>query len=304
MVLTTFSELRAQSDPEEYKRQLDAATEVYNSGDLSLALIAYLEVRSRFSGPEVDYSLARTYHRLHQCVSARTFYAYVMNSYDLPEKNPLYQRAANYFDELYSCDQWGQVELECSTQDGVLSVNGEKLGACMKSVYQLPAGMYKFSLEKAGLPAVEQSVDVSDGSMAKVKLELPSHEVVERIVEVPAPVLVEQSSTNWLVWGLIGGGGLLLASSAYFNAAGYSAMVDVQKAADRGDLSARKSAEDDVSTQQVLTGVTFGVGLAVLATGVTFAILDAVSEPEVETDTGVSLMLSSEGAGLLWRTGF
>lgn len=293
----------AQPDPEEYSKRLSEGLTQAKAGNVSDALLTYLEVRSKFSGPEVDYSLGRMYHKLHQCVDARTFYAFVMNSYDLDEGDDLYSRSAGYFDELYSCDTWGVVELKCGSPDAMLLIDGEKVGRCLKTSYQMPAGEHTFRLERDGEEPVSATVQVSEGSFEKVSLALPE-KVVEKIVEsAPPPVVVSSSGPNWLAWGLIGGGGAVLAASAFFNAAGYQAMQDVQKAADAGDFSARKAAEDDVGTHKVLTGITFGVGLAALATGVTLVMIDAFSEPD-EAATGVGFVVGNEGAAVVLQGRF
>ena len=88
--LPPLSASAQQLNQEDYKLGLDKATAVYKSGDLVGALLGYLEVRGKFSGPEVDYSIARMYQKLHQCPDALVFYMFVMNGYDLPDDDPLF----------------------------------------------------------------------------------------------------------------------------------------------------------------------------------------------------------------------
>ncbi len=295
--------VQGQQDPAEYKRQLDAAAEIIKAGDLPASLLAYLEIRSKFSGPEVDYSLGRVYQRLHQCDEAKLFYLFVMNSYNLDEGSQLFTRSANYFNDLFDCDGWSQVEVRCSPADATLFIDGESVGPCFSRPYRLPGGEHVFRLEAKGEAPVEKRLSVKDGERKKVELVIETAKVEERIVEVPVEVAVGGGSTSWLGWGLISGGAAVLVASGYFSAMGYSALGDVQRAADRGDVQGRKSAEDEVSTAKILTGVSLGVGAACVATGLVFVLLDAFGSGESDSG-GVALGVQPEGASLLWRTTF
>ena len=273
----------AQDAEDEYKNRIEAATAIYKSGDLRSALIAYLEVRSRFSGPELDYSLARTYHRLYQCGDALQFYGGVMSDYGLAEDNPLFTKAAGYYTELINCEQWGSVQIDCSDAGATLYINDEMTGACMNRSYTMPEGTYRFRLEATGTEPVEESLRVENGARETLSLALEA-KVVEKIVEVPVEVPTDGGgSINWGAWSLVGGGAVMLTAAAYFNAAGYDSMVDVQRAADAGDNAARRSAEDDVALNQVLTGVFFGVGLAAVAGGATWLIIDSLDDGSDES---------------------
>ncbi len=277
-----------QLNQEDYKVGLDKATAVYKSGDLVGALLGYLEVRGKFSGPEVDYSIARMYQKLHQCQDALVFYTFVMNGYDLPDDDPLFNKAATYYNELISCDTWGSVTLTCSSGT-TLYINDDPVGGCLSRAYRMREGSHTFRLEMDGAEPAELKIRVRNGEEATGDLVVAA-QVVERIVEVPVEVPGDGGGEpDWLSIGLIGGGGVLLASSALFNAAGYSALVDVQHAADRGDSAARSSAEDDVSFNKMMTGVTLGLGVAALGAGIALHVMDF---GDSETDP------TAEGAGI------
>ncbi|PIW02658.1 MAG: hypothetical protein COW42_00475 [Deltaproteobacteria bacterium CG17_big_fil_post_rev_8_21_14_2_50_63_7] len=290
------------SDPEEYKTRLERAMQVYNTETLDRALVAYLEVRAKFSGPEVDYSLARVYHKLYQCEDAQTFYLFVMNLYDLPEDHDFFAKAANHYGSILNCDTYARVTVECQPATANLSINGEPVGQCLSRPYRFPEGTYILRLDANGETS-EESVRVSASQEKTVSLKI-EEKVVEKIVEVPGPA-VGSTQTNWLAWGLIGGSALSLTASGLFNAAGYSALVDVQKAADRGDASGRLSAEDDVSSNQMLTGITLGLGIAAAGTGAVLLILDGMQEEE--TPSGgieVGFCATPENASLMFGTTF
>ena len=294
----------AQLTTDDYRTALDEATAIYKLGDYSAALFAYLEVRSKFGGPEIDYSLARTYHKLYRCEDAQTFYLFVMNTYDLPEEDALFQRAAKYYEELLSCPDYGQVTLECSDLGASLMVNGEPIGTCPSKPFQMPDGDYTFTLSNSEGEKVEDRVVVASGASERVVLELPE-KVVTETIEVPVEVGVKKE-TNWLAWSLVGVGAASLTASAFTNSLGYAAMADVQKAADEGDSSARQQAEDDVAMQQMLTGITFGVGLAAAGTGVVLLILDSLDEGTDTANAGLEFDfgLSGESGQLSLRQRF
>lgn len=303
ILLPSLQASAQDSDPEEYKTRLEHAMDIYNTEGLDKALLAYLEVRAKFSGPEVDYSLARVYHKLYQCEEAQTFYLFVMNLYDLPEDHDFFVKAANHYGSVLNCENYAYVNIDCHPASATLSINGEAVGQCLARPYRLPEGAYIVRLEEDG-QSVEESIKVAASEQTVVHLKL-EEKVVEKIVEVSAPA-AGGAETNWLAWGLIGGGALSLTASGLFNAAGYSALVDVQRAADRGDSAGRTAAEDDVSSNQMLTGITLGIGLAAAGTGAVLLILDAMDEGEAAPSSGIEVGFGAtpENASLLLSTKF
>lgn len=277
----------AQSDEELFQNMMKKASDLYNAEDYTAALIAYLEVKSRFGSPVVDYSLGRTYQQLYQCDKAMAFYMIVMNDYDLRDDDKLFEKSANYYNELNSCERWGKVDVTCESPNAQLYIEDKPMGRCMSGIYRMREGKYTFKIEAEGVDAVEIDTRVEDGSSEAISLKLPPV-IKEVIKEVPVDTGGQpiDDGPNWLAWGLVGGGVAMLIAGGFTNAAGFSDLRDAQKFADAGDDAGKQDALDSANLNKILTGVFLGVGVAAAGTGLTLAIIDMLDDGSESPEAG------------------
>ena len=284
-------------DMEEFKtRMADAAA--MTKVDLGEALRQYLELRVQFAGPEVDYSLGRAYQRLNQCTYAQHYYTEVMVAYNLPEKNPIYQRAVKAYDEIASCSEWQKVYLDCEIPaGGYVLIDGDRVAACWERAYSLSPGDHVFKLVDAKGKTKEVKHKAVNGSKEKrIHIAFDVEQVeIEKVVKEEHTFMLKEKFNPHLYWGLIGGGLALVAGGFGFLAMAHNAKLDEQDYAmqiatlgDSEDLASKqKKANDKVKIGNALMGTFVGLGAATAAAGATLAILSYVAGKErVEvTDT-------------------
>ena len=109
-----------------------------------------------------------------------------------------------------------------------------------------------------------------------------------------------------LYWGLISGGVLFLAGSGWFNAMAKDALIDVQRWDDAyimiGDDTAKKKADearDKVKTRNALFYSSLGIGGALAISGITLAILNAVSADDAESSEISANVAPTEGGVMM-----
>ena len=286
----------AQEIAEFKTRMADAAA--MTKQDLSEALRQYLEIRVQYSGPEIDYSLGRAYQRMSQCTEAQNYYTQVMVNYNLPENNPIYQRAVKDFDAISDCTSWQKFYLDCEIPaGGYVMIDEERVNTCWKRPYALSPGEHKFVLVSAdGKQEVVTVKAVNSKPDEHVKLALKRVEKVEveKRVEVEKTYEVKDKFHPALYWGLMVGGAALIAGGGFFSAYANHAYADEKEYAYKHalfdtptDNTYQKKADDahdKVKLGNALMYSFIGVGGAAVATGVALAIVNAVSEKErVET---------------------
>ena len=280
-------------DMEEFKtRMADAAA--MTKVDLGEALRQYLELRVQFAGPEVDYSLGRAYQRLNQCTDAQHYYTEVMVAYNLPEKNPIYQRAVKAYDEIASCSDWQKVYLDCEIPaGGYVLIDGDRVAACWERAYSLSPGDHVFKLVDAKGKTKEVKHQAVNGSKEKrIHLAFDVEQVeIEKVVKEEHNFILKEKYNPHLYWGLISGGLALVAGGFGFLAMAHNAKLDEQdyatqiallpKGEDKSDLEAKqKKANDKVKVGNAMMGTFVGLGAAAAAAGATLAILSYLGEKE------------------------
>jgi hypothetical protein len=289
LMMTFGASLQAQ-DMEDFKQRMaDAAA--MTKKDLSEALRQYLEIRILYAGPQVDYSLGRTYQRLYQCENAQYYYTQVMVAYDLPAEDATFSRAAKEYDTIATCDAWQKVYLTCAIPaGGYVMIDDQRINECWDRPFSLPDGDHTFKLVDAdGKEHVVTQSTMSGGEDIRIDLAMPAQTVVEeKIVEVTKTVEYRDRFHPALYWGLISGGVLFLAGSGWFSAMANHALVDVQRWDDAyvitKEESAKKKADDardKVKLGNTLLYTSIGIGSALAISGITLAIINAVSPKEV-----------------------
>lgn len=282
----------AQEIAEFKTRMADAAA--MTKQDLSEALRQYLEIRAQYSGPEVDYSLGRAYQRMNQCSDAQFYYTQVMINYNLPESNPIYQRAVKDFDAISDCNSWQKFYLECEIPaGGHVLMDDERINTCWKRPYSLSPGEHKFVLvDASGKQEVVTVKAVNSKPDEHVKLAFKRVEKVEveKRVEVAKTYELKDKFHPALYWGLMVGGAALIAGGGFFSAYANHAYAEETEYAYKHALldtpennTYQKKADDahaNVKLGNALMYSFIGVGGAAVATGVALAIVNAVSEKE------------------------
>ncbi len=303
----------AAQDMEDFKKRMaDAAA--MTKVDMTAALQQYLETRILYAGPEVDYSLGRAYQRMNQCANAQYYYTQVMVAYNLPEDNPIYQRAVKAFDEIASCTEWQQVTLECMIPaDGHVMIDGERVTSCWDRPMSMSAGEHKFTLSDAKGKTKEFKLTAKDGAKpAKLRIEFPPEKVeVERVVEVEHNYYYKEKFNPALYWGLITGGVAVVAIGGFMTGMAYSSYADEQKYADRyailqkdEDKKKADDAHDKVKSYNIASYTLIGVGGALALTGAALAIVNAVSEKEQIEDNTLNAYVSPSADGVSVGLGF
>ena len=305
--MTLGASLQAQDMEDFKKRMADAAA--MTKQDLGEALRQYLEIRILYAGPQVDYSLGRTYQRLHQCENAQYYFTQVMVAYDLSAEDPIYQRAVKDYDTIASCDAWQKVHLTCEIpKGGYVMIDDERIHECWDRPFSLPDGEHTFRLVSPdGKEHVVTHTATSASEDARIDLAIPPETIVEeKIVEQIKIVEQKDRFHPALYWGLISGGVLFLAGSGWFNAMAKDALIDVQRWDDAyimiGDETAKKKADDardKVKTRNALFYTSLGIGGALAISGVTLAILNAVSSDDAESSDMSANVAPTEGGVMM-----
>ncbi len=288
-----FGSAAQAQDMEAFKTRMGqaaAATKV----DLNEALRQYLEIRIEYAGPEVDYSLGRAYQRMNQCAQAQHYYTQVMVAYDLPDKNPVYQRAVNAFDEIAACAAWQKVTLECAIPvGGYVMIDGERHSECWNRPYSMSDGEHTFALIAKDGKKVEKKIKTTAGAdPATVTLAFPEKlKSVEKVVEKEVAYIEKDKFNPALYWGLIAGGAAIVAVGGFMNGYAGQAKIQEQIYADAYAISTTDAAKeyyqkkrDDTHNKVVQRNTIMysliGAGSAVALTGAILAIVNAVSDKE------------------------
>ncbi|MBQ9395154.1 MAG: hypothetical protein IJU23_06500 [Proteobacteria bacterium] len=292
-----LSSVAVAQDLEVFKTRMAAAAEMTKK-DMSEALLKYLEIRADFAGPEVDYSLGRVYQRLNQCMEAQQYYTNVMVKYDLPESNPIYQRAVSDFDAVSSCSSWQKFYVECDVPvGGYVMIDSERMGSCWERPFVMAAGEHTFKLvSKDGKETEVKKTAVDGGKDVHVKLAFPVEKVsVEKVVEVEKAYVYKERFSPYLYWSLIAGGVAFVAVGGGFAALANQSYADQQKYADYLGFAMANGEKDDVikdwtkkrddanSKVKGYNGASYtfiALGIGATVTGVALAIVSATSEKE------------------------
>lgn len=310
LFMTFGASLQAQ-DMEDFKQRMaDAAA--MTKKDLGEALRQYLEIRILYAGPQVDYSLGRSYQRLYQCENAQYYFTQVMVAYDLPANDAIYTRAVKDYDAIATCDAWQKVYLTCAIPaGGYVMIDDERVSECWDRPFSLPDGEHTFRLVAAdGTEHVIKHTAQSGAEDATINLTMPAEKVVEeKIVEITKSVEYKDRFHPALYWGLISGGVLFLAGSGWFSAMANHALIDVQRWDDTyvitNDETAKKKADDardKVKLGNTLLYTSLGIGGALAITGVTLAIVNAISPKEV-VESDISANITPFDGGVMMGLG-
>ena len=289
VMLTTAGTAAMAQDLETFKQKMSDAANMTKQ-DMDEALRQYLEIRAEFGGPEVDYSLARTYQRLGQCEQAKHYYSAVM-TYKLADNHPIYQRAVKAFDEISTCETWQKFYLECEIPEGgYVKIDDERVNSCWNRAIYLTPGDHVFKLVDANGKEVELKYTAKAGGADEhVHLKFPTEAVaVDHVVTEEHYYAMKDRFHPALYWSLIAGGAAIAAGSGFFLGMANNAYAEEQKYADMyailGDEDAKQKASDArdrVKLGNILMYSFAGVGGAVLITGITLAIINAVSDKEI-----------------------
>ena len=306
-------------DMEDFRARMARAASMTRE-DMSEALRQYLEIRVQYAGPEVDYSLGRAYQRLFQCEEAQYYYSQVMVKYDLADDNVTYQRAVKDFDEIAHCVDWQKVYLDCAIPaGGHVLVGNERVNQCWGRPFALPDGEHIFKLvSEDGKEKVVTFTATSGAADARVALAFEVEQVmVEQVIESEQHFILRERFHPALYWGLITGGVLILGGGGgTFAALANRAQVDVERneakyavllaTDEERAMAARRRADDArdrVKLNNTLMYTSFGVGGALVITGVTLAVISAVS-PRVRVEkTNVEAFVSPSAGGLMMGFG-
>lgn len=323
-VLLAATSAQAQ-DIEEFKTLMaDAAA--MTKVDMTEALRQYLEIRVRYAGPEVDYSVGRIYQRLNQCTEAQRYYTQVMVAYDLAEDNPIYKRSVDAYDKIAQCESWQRVKITCEIPpQGYVTIDGERLSTCWDRAYAFSDGEHEFVLYDAKGNKVEKKITTKTGNEPQnVHLAFPPKKVeVERVVEVERTFVEKERFHPALYWGLIAGGAAVVAVGGFLSGAAGSARVDEQYYADLVEVYSmknsandeladkydkkRKDANDKVKAMNIATYTLVGIGGAMAVSGAVLAILNALSDRErveVTSDVNAYVAPSVDGVSLGFSMNF
>lgn len=275
-------------DLEVFKQKMSEAANMTKQ-DMDEALRMYLEIRTEYGGPEVDYSLGRAYQRLNQCTQAKKFYTAVM-TYQLDEKHPIFQRAVKAFDEIAMCDTWQKYYLDCEIPEGGhVLMDDERMNACWNRAFYMSPGDHTFKLVDKSGKSVEKKITAKvGGSDQHVKLVFPQEKkVVEKTIEVSHEYVLKDKFAPELYWGLIAGGAVFIAGGGFFLGMANNAYAEEQKYADlyavTNDESAKDKASDahsKVKTGNALMGTFVGIGAAAVASGIGLLVWNMLSDKE------------------------
>lgn len=292
-----LSSAASAQDLEVFKKRMAEAAEMTKK-DMSEALLRYLEIRAEYAGPEVDYSLGRVYQRLNQCTDAQQYYTNVMVKYNLPNNNPIFQRAVSDFDKVASCNTWQKFYVDCDVPvGGYVLIDSERMGACWDRPFSMSAGEHTFKLvSKDGKETEVKKKAVDGGKDVHVKLAFPVEKVkVEKVVEVEKGYVYKERFNPYLYWSLIAGGVAFVAVGGGFAALANHSYAEQQEYADKlgyaeqMELDAKlideyKSKRDDANSKvKAYNGVSYtfiAIGAAAAVSGVVLAVMSAVGDKE------------------------
>ncbi|MCL2325235.1 MAG: hypothetical protein FWC40_01840 [Proteobacteria bacterium] len=306
-------------DMEDFKARMARAASMTQE-NMSEALRQYLEIRAKYAGKEVDYSLGRTYQRLFQCEEAQYYYEQVMIKYDLPDDDPIYQRAVKDFDQIAHCRDWQKVYLDCAIPaGGHVLIGSERVNQCWERPFALSDGEHTFKLvSETGREKVVTFAAKSGAADARIALAFDVEQVVvEQVIATEQHFVLQERFHPALYWGLITGGVLIMGGGGGgFAALSNRALVDVERnevkyevllatEPDRANAAKQRAneARDRVKLHNTLMYTSFGVGGALVVTGVTLAVISAVS-PRVRVEkTNVEAFVAPSAGGLMMGFG-
>ena len=304
-LIYTANPANAQNvDPQQlFAEKMQQAATLTKEKKLPLALFKYLEIRQTFTGPELDYSIGRTYQRLHQCTDAIPYFQKVVNESGLKNNHTVLTRSKEALDEIKDCDNWPTVTLNCATLNNeTLFIDDDAIGQCFIKTYTLPPGKHTFEV-RSDIPEnntkKEINLENAPQAVALIPEKQPETKTKIETKEVNHYYKISEKFSPHLYWGLMTGGAAVLISSGFFAAMGYDAKADIQKYKDRNQTDKLKKPEDKLKLSKILMGTSLGVGGAVFLTGMTLAIISAVSEKKVDyTDSPLQTYIAPSTNGI------
>lgn len=90
-----------QERTELFRRLIADATKLAYEGRYDEAILKYIEAKTIYDDPLLDYNIARCYHQKGDCNAARRFYQIVIDNQGAAEEDRA--QARNYLEELASC---------------------------------------------------------------------------------------------------------------------------------------------------------------------------------------------------------
>lgn len=314
VALSSTAYAQDQPNLEDFKEKMAQAAAMVKQ-DLDEALRQYLEIHVLYSGPEIDYSLGRTYQRMGQCKDALAYYSKIM-SY-VADTHPIFTRTVSSYDEVASCETWQKIKLSCDMPEGsYIMFDNERINSCWSRPISLPDGEHKFRLiSQDGKKEVTQTIVAKSGEpdiTVKLAFDKETKEVVKRETVEKSYILKDKFHPA-LYWGLITGGVAVMGVSGIFYGLAYKSYGDEIKYADlyssTGEKDYLKKARDarhDVRMNNIITYSILGAGGAIALTGVVLAIVNATSEKErieVTDDFSASIVPTDGGVavGMGWR---
>lgn len=301
--------------PEAEKVEATEAQQSYNDrgvimtqdGKYREAIAAF---RSSLSLGELNVTylnLGRAYFRLERCLEAREAYDAVKKAPKVEVPTPEeVEQILSRFEKDYSEKCSATVAITCDGEP-MVSVDDQPARACSDvSGWPVTPGTHEV-VATYGDAAVTEEVTVDPRAVASVSFAEPEPEpepVEEPIAAQPAPEPVD-ASTPAYVWLTLGTGVALIGSAVVWDLAVTGPKVDELDdkfdSTNAGDIDEADELRDEIETDQMITLILGGAGLAVTVTG---ALLWLFTGGDETAESGVSAWVGEDGAGVVFGGSF
>ncbi|MDX9719438.1 MAG: PEGA domain-containing protein [Myxococcota bacterium] len=261
----------------------------YEEGNFDAAIEKFFAAKMMRDEPDLIYNIARSYDKKADCAAASKYYEQFLARPDAATE--LRSKARKYLSDLGSCELTGTLTLSCYPENVLVTINEQPMGPC--GSYKLEEGEYRLQLSAEGFKAQERTVTIVAARSGSVSVSL---EYIE-----PGSIAAGDGSSSKLgAVILIAGGSALVLSSVVLDLVNYGVnAVELDKYA-LGDPR-RVEFEDSYESYQVGMWVTGAVGVAALAGGILWYVLDSDEGSGARFGVAPALAQGGGGAVLSWQ---
>lgn len=320
-LLTWSSVAHAQEDPEEgFRKEVLTAQEAFESEDFELAIVHLKRAHMLKADGRLFINIARSYEKLDDCVQAIIYYNAFLNSPNPPASMAKSigktVRSSKIKCKAYSDSLAGRLTIFTNPKGAQVTLNGEEIGQTPLEIAGIESGGQTLKIEMEGRKSIRAKVQLDAGTDRVLKYNLKEAQASastgaeepgegdifgpddksDQTVEAKVP-RGDDDGLNVPALALIGAGAASLGVAIYLDLG--LPDIDEQRveARSRMDEAAYDRLTEERQDQATISLVTYVAGGVLVAGGITWLLIDLVSDEDTEASLQMAPAVAPGYAG-------
>ncbi len=274
----------SREELETFEQHIRQSGDYLNDDEFGQAIDELRKAREIIDHPRIAIRMGQAYDEWGRCLDAEETFQDVLGRDDVSDEDQ--EGVRQLLDELGECVEPGRMHVECVPESTTVEMSGGDLeGPRIMNcpiAEDVSAGEYRLQGRADGYRDATISVQVREGEEIRAQLRLSEDVEPEEepsVAELDTPSGDEapeegRHRLNHVGWASMGAGALMIAGGGLMDLRSSGRRDDLLDARDEGDVERVESLQSSASRSRGLTLGFYGVGAALLGTGVALTIID------------------------------